>query len=876
MNFFRQLFRRRLLDEELAGEVEAHILERIDELMESGVDRDAAEAQAHREFGSVTASLERSRDTWSLPTVESVFKDIRYGLRSLRKSSGTAAVIILTLALGIGANAAIFGLIDGLWFHPMGVPRPGEMARVFSLTSQEREGDFSYPEYRAFAEQANAFSGVVACGGRGARIKAPDGTHQLLLTDVVSNNFFETLGIKPAVGRLFDPSDPATLKENEVVLGYTFWQRHFGGRRDIAGKPLEVERGDKDVALTIVGVLPSSFREIETGEDRDLWMPPELGALFYGKEDFSSHNSRWFRVVARLAPGASIELARRQVETIATRLARDWPANNKGRSANVVSDLDYRLEQAGANGIALISVAFLVVLLCCLNVANLLLARNVSRRTEFAVRLALGVDRWRLARQLMTENALLGLAGLALGLAIGSGLIKMLPALFVSPPGFDSNLRFHFDIRVFAFATAMAVAALVLFGFVPAWRASKVDPGPTLKGVAPAQTGHRLRSWLVVSQICISLVLLAGSGVLVESLIRARSSMSGYAPKPLLLPWLAGIDAPKRASLEPVLDRIRALPQVKNVAYAIRSPLSLSGEGWSARIVVPGRSDMASQIPAEIKLNTISSNFLELMGTPLMRGRGFNELDQTSGPLAVLINEDMARRYWPGENPIDKTIRLVDEKNAEYRVVGVVRNAPINQIGERPEPYMYFPFWRKLEGEMTLVIDAGPDPLPLAQPIRRMLVSFDKQYDPFTITTFSDLLRFSTFRFQLSAELVSALGLLALVITAIGLYGVVSFSVSWRSREIGIRMALGAGRGDTLGLVLKEVGVLAGWGVIIGIPCAIVSIRAASALLFGVGPWDVKVFGLVLVLLAAILFVAGFIPARRATSINPTSALRYE
>ena len=600
MNFFTQLFRRRQLDDELAGEVEAHLLERIDDLVESGVDRPDAEAQARREFGNVTASLERSRDAWSLPTLESVFKDIQYGFRSLRKSGGTAAVIVLTLALGIGANAAIFGLIDGLWFHPMGVPPPGEMARVFSVTSQEREGLFSYPEYRAISEQANAFAGVVACGGRGARIKAPDGTHQLLLTNVVSDNFFEALGVKPVVGRLFGSSDPETLKENEVVLGYTFWQRHFAGRRDIVGAPLEIERGEKDVGLTIAGVLPSSFREIDTGDDRDLWMAPGAAARFYGKEDFNSRNARWFRVVARLAPGASVELARRQVETIADRLARDWPADNKGRSANVVSDLDYRLEQAGANGLALISVAFLVVLLCCLNIANLLLARNVSRRTEFAVRLALGVHRRRLARQLMTENALLGFAGLALGLAIGSGLIRMLPALFVAPPGFDSDLHFHFDIRVLAFSTVMAVVALVLFGLVPAWRASNVDPGPALKGVAAARTRSRLRSWLVVSQICISLVLLAGSGVLVESLIQSRSAMSGYEPKPLLLPWLAGVNTPSRARFERVLDRIRALPRVKNVAYALRAPLSLSGGGWAERVIVPGRLDTASQAPAEI------------------------------------------------------------------------------------------------------------------------------------------------------------------------------------------------------------------------------------------------------------------------------------
>ena len=838
MNLFTSLFQRRRIDRELSAEIDEHVGARVEDLVESGLARPDAEARARREFGNITASLERSRDTWTLPTVESFFKDILYGLRTLRKRPGFAAVVIVTLALGIGANAAIFGLVDGLWLHPMGVPQPGRIARIFSVTPQDAEGLFSYPEYRAFAEQAGAFQGVVAWGGRGARLPRADGTHELLLVNVVSNNFFQALGVRPAAGRLFDASD-TRQDQGAVVLGYTFWQRHFGGKLDVVGRPLLLERDGKDIVLTVTGVLPSTFREVETGSDRDLWMPPESAYNFYGKQGFASRGSRWFNVVGRLAPGASVERARSQIQIIAGRLAKEWPASNAGRAANVVPDFDYRLKRAGTNGITLISVAFLVVLLCCLNVASLLLSRNLSRRTEFAVRLSLGVHRLRLARQLMTENALLGIAGLALGVALGGALIRILPTLFVPPPGFDARLHFEFDARVLIFSVAIALAALVLFGVAPAWRASNMDPAPALKGASTGASaphaGYRVRRWLVVSQIGISMILLSGSGVLVESLMNARSSQSGYPPKPLLLPWLAGI-SPSREVLDPVIERIRALPNVKDVALGIRAPLSLSGGGYARRVMFPGKTDPEYRNPIEIKFNRISSNFLQVMGTPIVRGRGFVELDQTSGPLVVLINERLAQRFWPAEDPIGKTIRLVDYQNAEYRVVGLVRNAPINEIGEEPEPYMYLPFWRNPAPEdLTFIVDAGSDPLPLAQPIRRLLMSTNSQLEPFQMTTFTDLLRFSSWRYQVSAELVSSLGLIALLITAVGLYGVVSYNVSRRSREIGIRMALGAERRQTLLLILKEVAELAGWGIVIGLPCSIVAIRLAASMLFGVG-----------------------------------------
>jgi len=428
------------------------------------------------------------------------------------------------------------------------------------------------------------------------------------------------------------------------------------------------------------------------------------------------------------------------------------------------------------------------------------------------------------------------------------------------------------------YSTAVALAALVVFGVGPAWRASNLDPAPALKGTPGAgnlsRFGNGLRRILVIAQISVSLVLLAGSGVLVESLRNSRSEQSGYASRPLLLAWLSGPDKTNAQGFRAVVDGVHALAGVSDVACAIRAPLSLSGAGYAQRVIFPGRTDPQYRDPIEVKFNSVSSNFLQLMGVPLLRGRGFNELDQTSGPLSVLISERMAQRFWPGEDPIGKTIRLVDSNNAEYRVVGIVRNAPINQIGEPPEPYMYIPFWRDFPGEITLVLHTTSDPVRLAQPVRHLLMSVDPQFEPFSMVTFNDLLRFSTNTYQISAELVSTLGILALLITAVGLYGIVSFSVNQRSREIGIRMALGAARRETVMLVLREVAVLAGWGVVVGVPAALIAIRLASSLLFGVGPWDPATFAAALLLLAAVLFIAALAPARRATRIDPIAALR--
>lgn len=804
-----------------------------------------------------------------------MLRDFRFAFRVLTARPLFTLVAALSLALGIGANSAIFGLVDALWLRPLAVPKSGEIVRLFSVTDQDREASLSYPEYLDLRQQATSLRQVVATGGRGA-ILVEGNTHELHNLNLVSSNFFTALGVKPALGRLFTPQDEADLASQlTVVLANSLWERHYGRDPNIVGKQIRIQRAHDDL-YTVIGVLPRTFRSLEASGDRDFWFSRQSWARLGDVRELENRGSRWFHVVGRLAPGATEQSANAQVAAIATRMAEAWPATNKGRRAAVVSDLHYRMEEAGTNGIALLAIVLLVVMISSVNVANLLLSRAGVRGKEMAVRLALGAGRARLIRQLMAENLLLGIAGLALGTVIGGWLIAILPALIVQPPGFQpAIIDFQFDSRVFVFTLAISLVTVALFGLAPAWKSARPDLVPALKGEAAFASASRrwpLRNWLVIAEVALSLVLLASAGVLVRSFANTRYSDLGFGRKPLLLVWLSA-DA-KVSLYQDIQDRFAAMPGVRSVAGAVRAPLSLSSNGMFQRVMFPGRTEFANSPPFEIKYNSVTRNFLDTMGTPILRGRGFEQRDDTAGANPVIVNEKMAQRFWPNDDPIGKTILIGGPKGKVHRVIGVAKNAPINSVGEPPEPYLYLAYWPNIESEITYLIETSADPTALAPTARQVLKSVDPRLDPLTITTENELIRFSAQTYQITAELVGTLGLLGLILTAVGLYGVVSYSVSQRTRELGIRMALGAGRSETLGLVLREVATLGVIGMAIGLPLALTAARLLSKLLFGVGPWDPITFLSADILLAAVLALAGFLPARRATAIEPSAALR--
>jgi len=491
-----------------------------------------------------------------------------------------------------------------------------------------------------------------------------------------------------------------------------------------------------------------------------------------------------------------------------------------------------------------------------------------------AVRLSLGASRGRLVRQLMTENILLGVAGLVLGLVLGAWIVQLLPSLMVQPPGFPYSTEFRFDSRVALFSLAIALATVVLFGLAPAWRSARPDLVAALKGGPAFGPSSRrrwpLRHWLVAAQVGISMTLLACAGVLVQSFENTRTSDLGFARRQILLVWLVADDA-KPSLYHDVMSRFRGMPGVRSVALAVRAPLSLSSQGMFQRVTFPSRPEFANRPPFDIKYNSVTPNFLDTMGTPVLHGRGFDHREESASADSVMINEQMARRFWPNDDPVGKTILV---GRTPRTVVGVARNAPINAVGEIPEPYLYLPYWSNFEEEVTFLIQTEGDAAALAQPARRALKSVDSRLSPLTITTDNALIRYSAQLYQITAELVGVLGVLGLMLTAVGLYGVVSYGVSQRTRELGIRMALGAARADTLRLVLREVAALACAGIAVGLPLALIATRLMTTLLFGLGPWNVPTFIVAALLLAAVLLAAGFFPARRATRIEPSSALR--
>jgi predicted permease len=411
----------------------------------------------------------------------------------------------------------------------------------------------------------------------------------------------------------------------------------------------------------------------------------------------------------------------------------------------------------------------------------------------------------------------------------------------------------------------------------PAWKSARPDLLPALKGDAAFGVSARrrwpLRNWLVVAEVAIAMTLLVCAGVLVRSFANTRSGDLGFARKQLLLVWVSHEDA-KPPLYGDVIAHFEAMPGVRSVAAAARAPLSLSSNGIFQYVTLPGRPEFANAPPFEIKYNSVTRNFLSTMGTPVLRGRGFERRDEIPGATSVLINETMALRFWPGEDAIGKIIRVGSKNPRLHTVIGVVKNAPINAVGETPEPYLYLAYWPNFETEATFLIETQGDAATLAQTARRVLKSVDSRLDPMTIVTENDLIRYSAQNYQVTAELVGTLGLLGLILTAVGLYGVVSYGVSQRTRELGIRMALGAGRNDTLGLVLREVALLGLIGMAAGLPLALYATRLFSALLFGVAAWDAPTFAGAAILLAAVLVVAGFVPARRATSVEPVAALR--
>ena len=812
-----------------------------------------------------------------------LIQDVRHAIRQLRRAPSFTIIVVLTLALGIGASSAIFVLMDTYTLHPMRVPHPGELVRVFATTPQDPSGMFTYGEYQQVANRVTALSGVVALGRRGSLMPRADGTAALLETNVVSSNFFQALGVKPILGRTFSSGDAATLRTHPaVLLGYSFWKREFSGDPGVVGRHITLLRGkDHRSTVDIWGVLPPQFREIDNEMDRDLWMPAETWAAVADARDLTSRDFRWLYVIGRLAPGASVAQANDQVSATARSWAAADPALNHDRGARAISDLRYRLQNAGTGGLLLLAIVVSVVLLAIVNVGHLLFARALARNPEVALRLALGARRITLARQLLVENLLLCVLSLTVGLAIAAGIAALLPRLVVRDPAMlvqvgSGSPNFQIDWRVFLFASGMAIGTLLLLALVPLRQVSRPDLLPAVQAGAVTRTesraplGRRSAIWL---QIAISFALLVSTGTLVRSYLNTRSQSIGLTRNQVLLAWTQDPEADMR---QEIVTRLSAIPGVQRVAYAIRSPLSLSEGGIAVNVLLPSHPELRD--PISIKFNAVSPGFIDLIGTRVIRGRGFTQMDDQTGPPVVLINEAMAQKFWPGQDPIGQIVKLKGavQGTGEARVVGVTENGAINHIGEIPEPYLYLPFHFSTMGEVTFALQTGMNAMSLARAAREALIHIHPLLDPMMVTSLPELIRYSAGEYQMMAELVTALGLIGLALTIVGLYGYLAFRVTQRRREIGIRMALGASREATSRLVFRDTAGVALIGLALGLVLAVGAARLESSLVFGVSPLNVLSIAAALAVLGLALTAASWLPAYRAASIDPMQALRTE
>ena len=797
-----------------------------------------------------------------------MWRDMRNAVRALGHAPSFTISAVLALALAVGANGAIFGLVDALWLRPPGIRDPATLVRVFATTSTDTEGAWSWREYEDIAGKVEAFDQVAVRGRRGTVLTADDGSQELLLVNVVSVNFFAMAGITPQFGRLYQVAESG---ESGVVLGHGFWMSRFGGDPAVIGRRLQLGRRVTQ-SVPIVGVLPPDFRELDAAADRDLWLSPQVWEqLSGGRTEFERRDSRWFDVFARRRGGVDIERAQAEMTALAAGFGRDYPETSASRGARVVSDLDFRLERAGVAATAMLGLVLLVVLITCVNVANLLLARAAARAKELAVRVALGASRWRLVRQLTVESLVLGMLGAFGGLIVASWFIRLLPALMTTPPGMRPFVVFQTDARVFTFTVVVTLITTVLFGLAPALIAARADAITVIKAsTGAARQRHGMRRVLVGGQVAISLVMLCLATALAQSYREVQRGDLGFARRPLLTLWATAEAAP--VTVSEAVRQLGALPGVEDVAVALRAPLSLSGGGYARAVQIDGYVPPAGETTPRVKFNAVSANYFEVLGTRIVRGRAFSSDDEHRGEATVVVNEQFARQFLPGRDPLGLVIRVDGEP---HRILGVAQDGVVNAIGEDPQAYMYLPFARGAYPETTFVLaTAGGDPALLTTAARGALRRIQPELEPRRMVTMMQYVEYAASLHRTTAALALMLGVTGLVLTTLGVYGVVAYRTSARIKEIGIRVALGAMRGQVIGLVLRDGLTLAAAGVLAGAPLALIATRLTASILVGITPWNPV--ALVAATAVLLLAVAGatLVPARRAMRVEPAAALR--
>jgi predicted permease len=887
----RSLFRRKDVEAELDDELRFHLERQVEKYVHGGMKPEQARRRARLELGGLERTKEECRDARGVRLLENFARDMRYGLRMLRKSPTFTAVAVLTLALGIGANTAIFSLVDFLILRPISVKSPGQLVLLMSDWKSGRPSTtFSYPDFQEIRKQAaGIFSDVSAVRMYQMDGLSVNGKSQPLWAAYVTGNFFEQMGIHPARGRLILPSEGRVAGADPVlVLSYSYWKSHFNGDPEIVGKSVLVN----GQPLTIVGVAPRGFHGLSAWSDVQGYMPLGMAAVVKDLPgDFlTTRKTARFVLVARMRPDVSLRQAESALNVIAERLSRQHP-ETEGRAAIRAVHLGpagLAMNPAQANPLPLASALLLilagaVLVLACLNVANLYLVRAGIRQREMAMRTALGATRGRLARQLLTESLALAAFGCAAGIILGLGESRLLSSIPLRAP-VPLLLDLRFDWRVFAYALAAAALTTVLVGLVPALRVARGDLNEILHegGRTSTPGGHRLRAALVVAQVAGSLMLLIVAGLFLRSLENVQHTDLGFDPSHVvnfsLDPHEAGYTrAQALAFFQTILDRARALPGVQSASLASTVPMDYVSVGASPQI--PGYEPPPGRKAPSAGFNTVSSQYFETMRIPIVAGRGFRRSDgRNSQPVAV-VNKAMADRYWHGRSPIGRTFRLRGEPGHPIKVIGVVKNSRADDIFTENEPFFYRPLFQHFDEPFaTLQVRGAMPPASLSEEVISLVHALDPVMPVFNVQSMTDALNtlngFLLFRF--AAALAAALGLLGLLLAVVGVYGIVSYAASQRTHEIGIRMALGAQPRQIRKMILGQGFVIAAIGVVAGILAAAALSNLVGSFLVGVTPHDPLSYAAASLFLVLVVLAASYAPARRATKLDPTTALRCE
>jgi len=821
--------------------------------------------------------------------MKSLLQDIRYGWRMLSKTPALTATVAVTLALGIGANALIFSFVNGFLLRPMPVPHPEQIA---VLAAQQKGSSpllsaFSYPDFADFRKQADSIANLV-----GYRLTLPglsaDGRVDQLLANYVTGDYFSVLGVKPALGRLIaESAENQPGAQPVLVLGYSYWHKRFGGNPRVIGKQVRVN----GKSATIIGVAPKQFQGPIAVTDVDVYLPLSSAASIEQESNnpLTDRNARVVRVLARLKPGVSFSEAQASADVIATRLAKQYPATDANITVRVYREQFARPAPLANNIVAVIAGFFLLLgimllLLACMNVANVLLARATVRGREMGLRAALGAGRGRLIRQMLTETILLALLGGLLGVILGAwanpGDLSKLASTSL-----PIRMDIGFDWHVFAYSFAAALFTGAFVGIWPALRASRADLNMILQEGGRSEIAgggrHRLRNALVIAQVAGSLMLLVIAGLFVRSLRSAQTMYLGFDPDRVLNltmdPHQIGYDEARTREFYRQLDaRARAFPGVEAVSMSYGAPMT--GSVNAGVVTFDGQDFATGQQPPPLFFNNVDPAFFETMRVPLLRGRAFTESDNQTAPPVVIVNQTMADKYWPRQDPIGKhfSLKTATGPAKTVQVVGVAGNGKYLLISEDPTPFFYVPLAQNYTSVRALLVRSSVPPASLLLPLQAEVHKLAPDLPVTEAKTMKQSLAEDLLEFRIGAEVAAAMGAIGLILAVVGIYGIVSFSAAQRTREIGIRMALGGTAGDVIRLILQQGVRMVTIGLGVGVVAALAITRVMTRFLVGVSPNDPLTYAAVALLLSAIALLACWIPARRATRVDPGVALRYE